>query len=62
MTYFQEIKEKLENGENFSNETWFTINKPNDNLRHICIDGVYTSYKNMSSYAKRVKLLFNRGY
>ena len=62
MTYFQEIKQQLENGDNFSNGNWCTINKPSENVRHIMIDGEYFSYLNMSSYAKRVKLLLNRGY
>ena len=63
MTFYQEIKEALENGEDFNNENanWSTQN---------CGKGAYLiwigddviGYKNISSYAKRVKQLLNRGY
>ena len=64
MTYFQEIKTKLENGEQFENTSadWYTLNNPNQNRRIIVIGTESFFYKNMDSYAKRVKQLINRGF
>ena len=59
MTYFQEIKTALENGEQFENLSadWYTLNNPNQNRRIIVVRGEFITYKNMESYAKRVKQL-----
>ena len=64
MTCFQEIKKALENGEQFENQSgnWWTLNNPKKNLRIIVRGGEMFFYKNMGSYAKRVKQLINRGY
>jgi hypothetical protein len=68
MTYYQEIKEALRNGEDFNNEKedWATSNFPaTDGCRGsylIFIGDKIFGYKNLSSYARRVKQLLNRGY
>ena len=63
MTYFQEIKEALIKGQNFSNESanWYTQNYGFGALI-IWFNDTPIYYKNFTSYAKRIKQLKNRGY
>ena len=62
MTFYQEIKEALIKGEDFNNENAVLYTDNFKGSYTIIIKGKYFSYKNISSYAKRVKQLLNRGY
>lgn len=63
-----EIKEAVNNGEQFTNESagWFTLSKPECNRRIIVFDNgdelEYRSYKTIDSYCRRIALLIKRGY
>lgn len=59
----KEIKAELEKGVQFGNESadWYTINRPQDGLRMLCIRGENKFFKNMDSYAKRICRLIKVG-
>jgi len=66
MTYFQTILAEIENNQNFANEVsgWFTLNNQKENRRIVVTNAngenlIFTTYKNNSSFAKRVKYLLN---
>lgn len=61
ITYKQEIKGKLKNGENFSNDVsgWWTVNRGNELA--IFNNEKYTFYKNYTTFTNAVIRLINRG-
>lgn len=62
MTFYQEIKQNLEKGENYGTSNWYTINRHHkDGLKVIVINDKDYFFESLDSYARKVKKLLNRG-